>query len=659
MAKVVQRTFISYGDFAVFDTLDTRASSSSLLAQRDDLRSTIQLCGRSQLPDLSAEVCETVQFECIYGLYHFLAGSYVALVKESENWVSINRDNVRINIRRAKKITLYPLFLRKKALSESKAKDEATYLDLLRNGFDCHNFFFSLDYDLTLSQQKIAKLDLQKRRERGNAINRGGATTTGGAMGDASSGASDGAGDSSATRKTPLWARADPRFFWNADVVSDLIACSADSWVVPFMSAHVELQPDCEVEDDRFEMLFISRRSRRRQGTRFTKRGIDAKGETANFVETEQILIFGSGKISSYVQIRGSIPLLWSSPVHCKYDPVVHIDSDSAKSIKYAGEHVKQVFSEYGDNAGRSSLMCINLIDNKPKKDQGKLGAAFKKTIDGVKSSVLAPAQARNVKYLWFDFHHETKQKGKWANLSKLLKQCENDFAAQKYFCKEASGVISSWQIGVIRTNCMDNLDRTNVVQSLFARRSLLWQLNKAEGPDIMNTPYKVFEKKYKAVWANNANAMSFAYAGTGALKVDFTKTGKVTMKGKYNDGVNAIMRYFVNNFYDADKQDAIDLLTGNFRPHAKNPSPFHKEEPFIARALLLSWAGCFAALAVFAPLGRDPLLRQLSVLVKYATTLTLFGMAVAFFIMFKKGSRVGKMLARRPRLVIEFPASD
>jgi hypothetical protein len=648
--KVVQRTFTSYDDFAVFDILDTHASQSSLLAQRDELRSTIQLCSRSQLPDLSAEVCESVQFECIFGLYHLLAGSYVALVQESENWVSINRDSVHINIRRAKKITLYPLFLKEKALSESKAKDEAMYLDLLRKGFDCHNFFFSLDYDLTLSQQKIAKLDLELRRERGN-VNRGG---TGGAS-DANSGADGGVGGDS-LRGTPLWARADPRFFWNADVVSDLIACSADSWVVPFMSAYVELQPDCEVEDERFEMLFISRRSRHRQGTRFTKRGIDDKGETANFVETEQILVFGAGKISSYVQIRGSIPLLWSSPVHCKYDPVVHIDVDSAKSIKYAGKHVAQILTEYADNAGRSSLTCINLIDNKPKHDQGKLGAAFKKAIDGVKNSVLEPARARTVKYMWFDFHHETKQKGKWANLTKLLKQCENDFAAQKYFCKEASGVISSWQIGVIRTNCMDNLDRTNVVQSLFARRSLLWQLNKAEGPDIMNTPYKLFEKKYKAVWANNANAMSFAYAGTGALKVDFTKTGKVTMKGKYNDGVNAIMRYFVNNFYDADKQDAIDLLTGNFRPQASNPSPFQREESFFAQTLLLSWVGCFAALTTFAPLTRDPLLRQLSVLMGYATVLTSLGIVAAFVFMFKKGSKVGKMLARRPRLVVEFP---
>ena len=652
-SRVIPKIFRSYEDFAVFDTADLRASQSLLLAQRDDQRSTICVTARSQLPDLTSELSECVQFECIYGLYHLLAGTYVALVKESENWVSINKDNVKINIRRAKKIVIFPLFLKKKILSERKAEDEAKYLELLRKGFDSHNFFFSLDYDMTLTQQKIAKLDLQRRKERNIGVNRTGES------GNVPSDSNDVSSTGDA-KTSPLWARADPRFFWNADVVSDLIACSADSWVVPFTSAYVELQPDCDIDGEKFSMLFISRRSCKRQGTRFTKRGIDEKGETANFVETEQIIIFNSGKISSYVQIRGSIPLLWSSPVHCKYDPVVHIDSDSTKSIQYAGEHIKKMLEQYSDNAGRSSLTCINLIDNKPKKDQGKLGVAFKKTIDGVKNNVLSSAQARNVRLVWFDFHHETKQKGKWANLAKLLKLCENDFTGQRYFCMEASGVISKWQIGVIRTNCMDNLDRTNVVQSLFARRSLLWQLDKPEGEDIMNTPYKLFEKKYKGVWANNANSMSFSYAGTGALKVDFTKTGKVTMKGKYNDGVNAVMRYFVNNFYDAEKQDSIDLLTGNFRPHPHDPSPFqHHQKPFLARALFLCWVGCSVILAIFAPIGKDSLLLQLSTLVRYSTFITLLGMAVAFFIMFKKGSEAGLILAKRPRLIVEFPKVD
>ena len=40
-----------------------------------------------------------------------------------------------------------------------------------------------------------------------------------------------------------------------------------------------------------------------------------------------------------------------------------------------------------------------------------------------------------------------------------------------------ADGSVSSLQDGVFRTNCIDCLDRTNVVQSLIARKSLQDQL--------------------------------------------------------------------------------------------------------------------------------------------------------------------------------------
>jgi len=31
-------------------------------------------------------------------------------------------------------------------------------------------------------------------------------------------------------------------------------------------------------------------------------------------------------------------------------------------------------------------------------------------------------------------------------------------------------------------------------------------------------------------------------------------------------DGVNSLMRYFKNNFYDGFRQDSIDLLLGNYQ---------------------------------------------------------------------------------------------
>ena len=145
----------------------------------------------------------------------------------------------------------------------------------------------------------------------------------------------------------------------------------------------------------------------------------------------------------------------------------------------------------------------------------------------------------------------------------------------------------------------MDNLDRTNVVQSLLARRSLILQTGTEKEVDltkVLETPWKQFEKTFKSVWVNNANAISMGYAGknhslshnhfhfpsinimayvliiynlsgTGALKVDFTKTGKRTFSGMIDDAVNSCMRYYINNFTDGVKQDAIDILLLNYQP--------------------------------------------------------------------------------------------
>lgn len=59
----------------------------------------------------------------------------------------------------------------------------------------------------------------------------------------------------------------------------------------------------------------------------------------------------------------------------------------------------------------------------------------------------------------------------------------------------------------------------------------------------------------YITVWADHADAISKQYAGTGALKTDVTRTGKRTIQGMINDGVNSLIRYWKNNFRDGFKQ--------------------------------------------------------------------------------------------------------
>lgn len=624
-----------YDTKCIFENLESGTCLYVTLNRDGHSKEMHQVAERHYLPDTSGS-CQVVPFEAIFGFYDLLSSSYVALLIESEPYVNANN----IVIRKAKKIIVIPMFRQQKFLSESKQNDEAKYLLLLLNAFAEHIFFYSLTFDLTLTQQRIAKHSL----------------TTG--MHKLFSG------------NDSLWARADDRFFWNRDVIQDLKTCEACEWIVPFMSAFIEFKHECVTDNDKFALLFISRRSRFRQGCRFTRRGLDEHGSAANFVETEQIIIFPDGKISSYVQIRGSIPLHWSSPVSMKYDPAVNINDDISESKHRAEKHINEILNLYSDNVNDSNVVFVNLIDMK--KDQLRLGVAFKDLIESFKDHIFQPLY-----YVWFDFHHECKKKGKWKNLANLANKVDELFRLQRYFSKTSSGEVLSWQIGVIRTNCMDNLDRTNVAQSIFARRSLIMQLGCVhvlnDPAYTIDSPWKSFEKVYKSVWANNANAISMLYAGTGALKVDFTKTGKRTVKGMFNDGVNSCMRYYINNFTDGYKQDAIDLLLGTFRPDQTRASPFtpppgHESfSAFFIRGFVLIMFIFIILIIITDVLSRIPVLGDIILSFFHVTGRDCLGthlcsalglssvfMGYVSYLIVKKGSHMGEQMVVRPHLVVE-----
>ena len=56
-------------------------------------------------------------------------------------------------------------------------------------------------------------------------------------------------------------------------------------------------------------------------------------------------------------------------------------------------------------------------------------------------------------------------------------------------------------------------------------------------------------------VWSEHADLISKAYAGTGALKTDFTRTGKRTKQGALDDLKKSVLRYLRNNHFDGARQ--------------------------------------------------------------------------------------------------------
>lgn len=74
-------------------------------------------------------------------------------------------------------------------------------------------------------------------------------------------------------------------------------------------------------------------------------------------------------------------------------------------------------------------------------------------------------------------------------------------------------------------------------------------------------------EEAFREGWTDNADRISILYTGTPALKTDFTRTGKRSWKGAVNDGVNAVQRYYINNFCDGYNHDCLDLALGKLPP--------------------------------------------------------------------------------------------
>ncbi|KAH0627251.1 hypothetical protein JD844_002759 [Phrynosoma platyrhinos] len=301
---------------------------------------------------------------------------------------------------------------------------------------------------------------------------------------------------------------------------------------------------------------------------------IDSEGHAANFVETEQIVHYNGSK-ASFVQTRGSIPFFWSQRPNLKYKPKPQI-SKTVNHMDGFQRHFDSQIISYGKQ------MIVNLVNQKG--SEKPLEQTFSQMVNSLGNGM--------VRYIAFDFHKECSHM-RWDRLQILLDRLAEQQDEFGYFLVDSDGKVVTQQEGTFRSNCMDCLDRTNVIQSLLARRSLQAQLQRL---GVLHVGQRLeeqaeFEKLYKNAWADNANACAKQYAGTGALKTDYTRTGKRTQWGLLMDGWNSLIRYYKNNFSDGFRQDAIDLFLGNYSvDEVDSLSPLHvqKDWKFLALPIIM-----------------------------------------------------------------------
>lgn len=143
--------------------------------------------------------------------------------------------------------------------------------------------------------------------------------------------------------------------------------------------------------------------------------------------------------------------------------------------------------------------------------------------------------------YVTFDFHEYCRGM-RFENVSALVDALATELHDYGYHWRDNNGSIKN-QNGVFRVNCMDCLDRTNVVETAFGKAILESQLVKLGlAPPYSQLPIEL-KTIFMTLWANNGDVISRQYAGTAALKGDYTRTGERKLQGMLRDGVNSANR--------------------------------------------------------------------------------------------------------------------
>jgi hypothetical protein len=291
------------------------------------------------------------------------------------------------------------------------------------------------------------------------------------------------------------------------------------------------------------KMTIISKQSWKRAGTRFNVRGVDDDGNVANFVETE--LIFNdNNQIFAFTQIRGSIPCFWEQDT-ALISPKVQISRSFEATQPTFERHFEMLNSKYGP------IHIVNLL-SKTRSSEIELSDTYKKHF-----VILKKKNPDSVFFTDFDFHHETSKT--YADSTRLLPLLNESFENFDYFLFDLkSNQILSEQTGTFRTNCLDCLDRTNVIQQVISLKTLLEFLESKNIYDLSN-----LKNKHSTLWANHGDRISQIYTGTNALKSSFSRSGKMGFAGAISDATKSISRIYINNFVDKGKQQLTDTLLG------------------------------------------------------------------------------------------------
>ncbi|OIT35684.1 PREDICTED: phosphoinositide phosphatase SAC1 [Nicotiana attenuata] len=426
----------------------------------------------------------------------------------------------------------------------------------------------------------------------------------------------------------------DNIFVWNSYLTHAIRSrCKNTMWTIALVHGHFK-QTRLSIFGKDFSVSLVSRRSRHFAGTRYLKRGVNDHGRVANDVETEQIVLdeeagSSKGKMSSVVQMRGSIPLFWSqeaSRFSPKPDIILQRYDPTYEATRL---HFEDLARRYGN-----PIIILNLIKTVEKRPREMMLRREFANAVGYLNQILS--EENHLKFIHWDFHKFAKSKSanvlavlggvasealdltgfyysgkpmvvkRWATqlsrtstardstlrdlransgelsrigsnneiLNSLIKQ-EREADNSQQIGKDNDDNAPRFQSGVLRTNCIDCLDRTNVAQYAYGLEALGRQLH-AMG--LSDRPKLDADSSIAAalmdMYQGMGDALAQQYGGSAAHNTVFPeRQGKWKATTQSREFLKSIKRYYSNAYTDGEKQDAINLFLGYFQPKEGKPA--------------------------------------------------------------------------------------
>eukprot|EP00835_Amoeboradix_gromovi_P001750 NODE_87_length_21935_cov_0.397142.p1 type:complete len:934 gc:universal NODE_87_length_21935_cov_0.397142:18952-21753(+) len=335
----------------------------------------------------------------------------------------------------------------------------------------------------------------------------------------------------------------DNQYVWNYSSIKPFIKILdmydiSHSCLVFLVLGFVE-QLVVPLQQQQIELSVISLVSSKRAGTRYAKRGIDDQGYCSNQVYSRLFISLNS-KFWSFELVRASVPAFWEQSVNkCT------ITRPLLSTLPACSNHFTQLFKN------GNFLLLVNLLDNNGV--EGELSDLYEALVNEMRQQFYDC----EIDYIHFQYSSLVKQ----AQDVYLLKHLLLPSLSKLKYTYNANNE-STQQLGVIRINCLDVLDRTNVIHHLIF--TMLLETMAKDHPVLKALLQPQVLMSFNELFANHGDILSKIYTGTGAVKSSFTRHGKMTWAGVLDDGLKSINRYVNTMTTDVTKQMVIEWFINN-----------------------------------------------------------------------------------------------